>query len=111
MELLLPEDGILPVDALQPIPDSRKIEDLIGSGEFESKRSRKGDLRDAILGAEMVLGNGGYNCVVLTVAERVRQGLGNVKEKVKGMEMSTSGSQQTITRGSFPCADFNASVT
>ena len=27
------------------MPDSLSIEDLIGSGEFESKRSLKGDLR------------------------------------------------------------------
>ena len=33
----------------QPIPDSRKIEDLIGSGEFESSRSLKGDLWLAII--------------------------------------------------------------
>ena len=28
-----------------PMPDSRRIDDLMGSGEFERRRSRKGDLR------------------------------------------------------------------
>jgi hypothetical protein len=40
---LLPED-----EEFQPMPDSRKMDDLIGSGEFESSRSRRGDLRDAM---------------------------------------------------------------
>lgn len=42
------ETGFAEADVFQPMPDSRKIEDLIGSGEFESSLSRKGDLRDAI---------------------------------------------------------------
>jgi hypothetical protein len=29
-------------DALRPSPDSRRIDNLTGSGEFESKRSRSG---------------------------------------------------------------------
>jgi hypothetical protein len=33
----------------QPMPDSRKMEDLIGSGELERRRSRKGDLRVAMM--------------------------------------------------------------
>lgn len=51
IELVLPDEetGFEAVDAFQPIPDSRKIEDLIGSGELERSRSRKGDLRDAIM--------------------------------------------------------------
>jgi hypothetical protein len=52
IELALPDEetGLFEaVDAFQPIPDSRKIEDLIGSGELERSRSRKGDLRDAIM--------------------------------------------------------------
>lgn len=50
IELAFPEEeaGFAEADVFQPIPDSRKIEDLIGSGEFESSLSRKGDLRDAI---------------------------------------------------------------
>ena len=44
---LLPEAW--PDEELQPMPDSRKMEDLIGSGEFESSRSRRGDLRDAAI--------------------------------------------------------------
>lgn len=49
---VLPEEGteLVAEEAFQPIPDSRRIEDLIGSGEFESKRSLKGDLWDAIVG-------------------------------------------------------------
>ena len=46
---MLPEDGREAEDEeFQPIPDSLSIEDLIGSGEFESKRSLKGDLRGVI---------------------------------------------------------------
>lgn len=50
IELAFPEEetGFAEADVFQPMPDSRKIEDLIGSGEFESSLSRKGDLRDAI---------------------------------------------------------------
>jgi hypothetical protein len=36
-------------EELQPIPDSRKMEDLIGSGEFDRRRSRRGDFREAIV--------------------------------------------------------------
>ena len=35
-------------EEFQPMPDSRKMDDLIGSGEFESSRSRRGDFRDAM---------------------------------------------------------------
>jgi len=46
---VLPEDGREAEDEeFQPMPDSRSIEDLIGTGEFESKRSLKGDLRVAM---------------------------------------------------------------
>ena len=45
-ELMLPrfEGG-----EFQPMPDSRRIDDLIGSGELDKSRSRSGDLRLAIV--------------------------------------------------------------
>ena len=33
----------------QPMPDSRRMEDLMGSGELERRRSRRGDLREAMV--------------------------------------------------------------
>jgi hypothetical protein len=45
----LPEGGREAEDEeLQPMPDSLNIEDLIGSGEFESRQSLNGDLRVAM---------------------------------------------------------------
>jgi hypothetical protein len=46
-------DSALLVDEMEPVlfwgfhpmPDSRRIDDFMGSGEFESRRSLKGDLR------------------------------------------------------------------
>ena len=38
----------------QPIPDSRKVEDLIGSGEFESSRPLREDLWLVIMLAVVV---------------------------------------------------------
>jgi hypothetical protein len=43
-------ESALPEEGFQPMPDSRKMEDLRGSGEFESRRSRRGDFRDAMDG-------------------------------------------------------------
>jgi len=46
----LEEEEREPLDCeLQPRPDSRKIEDLIGSGEFESSRLFREDLWLAII--------------------------------------------------------------
>lgn len=47
--VLLPADWTeFEDEEFQPMPDSRKMDDLIGSGEFESSRSRRGDFRDAM---------------------------------------------------------------
>jgi hypothetical protein len=55
MDPPLEEEEREPLDCeFQPIPDSRKIEDLIGSGEFESSRSLRGDLWLAIILAVVV---------------------------------------------------------
>jgi hypothetical protein len=44
-EVIELEEGAVELadDVAQPMPDPRRIEDLIGSGEFESKRSRRGE--------------------------------------------------------------------
>ena len=52
IELELPEpsfDG----GEFQPMPDSRRMEDLMGSGELDNIRSRKGDFWVAIVMLDM----------------------------------------------------------
>jgi hypothetical protein len=49
----LPELTLLSFDGgeFHPMPDSRRIDDLIGSGELDKSRSRNGDLwLDIVLG-------------------------------------------------------------
>ena len=76
------------------MPDSLSIEDLIGSGEFESKRSLNGDLRVAMNAMK------GNQTTFRTAAAYVDQGQGCNKPKYqhlrRGRNQSTRPSRDGV---------------